>query len=133
MGILIGAQICVCLMLAGQAKCSLLKPCALDGTKEMLFLARRMPSLLLEKHSPRHAKPLRSTWKPFLASLNDIPADPSKPLTAAPVWVRLSHLQIYQIGQRRGITVFTLHRSILFNPQDDAFSHELKIALPAPQ
>ncbi|KAF3696044.1 hypothetical protein EXN66_Car011720 [Channa argus] len=32
------------------------------------------------------------------------------------------------------IAVFTLRRSILFNPRDDAFSHELKIAaLPPPQ
>lgn len=92
MGILIGAQICACLILPN------LKPRALNSTKEVLFLVRRIHSLLLELHSSRHIRPLHSTWRPFPASLNDIPADPSKPLTAASIWVCLFHLLIYQTG-----------------------------------
>lgn len=71
------------------------------------------------------AAPGGSSQRPLMTSPLTLPAS----ITAT----RLFHPQLYQTGRRRGIAVFTFYRSILFNPRDDAFSHELKIALPPPQ
>lgn len=132
-GILMGTQICTCLILRFQAKYFPFKPCALELHKgDVVLGSQDAQSPAGVTLSQRH-QASSSTWGPFPASPNDIPADPSSPLTAAPIWVSIFHLPIYQAGQWHGITVFTLYRSILFNPRDDAFSHELKIALPPPQ
>lgn len=77
----------------------------------------------------RYMRAPRGTWKP--APANDTPAETSWPLTEVEFILSLC----WFTKETSGIALACLlNRSILFNPRDDAFSLELKIALrPPPQ
>lgn len=143
-GILIGAQICACLILRkpSQELSALFSP---SSHVRWMAQRRRCPRLAgcpgfspLALRSP----PRCDNTVPGVPAAS---AGPSQhPLMTSPLTLLATNIGSYsgpsfpvrsftkQAGGH-GIAVFTLHRSILFNPRDDVFSHELKIALPPPQ
>ncbi|KAK5871239.1 hypothetical protein PBY51_004131 [Eleginops maclovinus] len=91
MGILIGTQICACLIVATKAKSSYpFSPPAmctgwhkgrvvlcLQDAQDAQCSCHQVCSLLLWFRCSRLIRPPCSTWRPISASLNNIPADPS--------------------------------------------------------
>lgn len=79
----------------------------------------------------RYVRAPRSTWKLQPAPINDTPAETFWPFTEVEFILSLC----WFTKETSGIaSECLLNRSIVFNPRDDAFSLELKIALrPPPQ